>query len=95
MLTDNEHLLSLSPVTECTFCDTDWLRERRSQLDHTEAVTFVHPSISNELAEQLGVPSLVNRFVIILVNSDHTRWNAHPLNVVPVISCMRFSPFFL
>ena len=70
VLTDNEHLLSLSPVTECTFCDTDWLRERRSQLDHTEAVTFVHPSISNELAEQLGVPSLVNRFVIRIVKVE-------------------------
>lgn len=62
MLTENEHLLSLSPVSECTFCDTDWLKERRSQLDQTEAVTFIHPAISNTLAEQLGVPSLVNRY---------------------------------
>ena len=61
VLTGNERLLTLSPVTECTYCDTDWLRERRSQMDHTEAVTFIHPAISNEVAEQLGVLSLVNR----------------------------------
>lgn len=30
-------------------------------MDNTETITFVHPAISNELAEQLGVLSLVNR----------------------------------
>lgn len=61
VLTDSEHRLALSPVSECTFCDTDWLKERRSQVDHTETIRFIHPAISIELAEQLGVPSLVNR----------------------------------
>jgi len=55
--------VNLVPVDECTYCESEWLNQRRLQIsaDEQERITFVHPSVSNDLAERLGVPSLVNR----------------------------------
>ena len=54
----NHHSLVLKPCTDCTFCDHDWLRQGRSELDIPEDVFLIDESISTKKARLLGVKPL-------------------------------------
>ncbi|XP_019618628.1 PREDICTED: sacsin-like [Branchiostoma belcheri] len=53
----------LVPPQDCMYCDSDWLRERG--LDHRLGGSFrmLHQSISPNMANLLGIPSLTHRIV--------------------------------
>ena len=54
----NHHSLVLKPCTDCIFCDHDWLRQGRSELDIPEDVFLIDESISTKKARLLGVKPL-------------------------------------
>ena len=54
----NDQSLVLKPCTDCTFCDHDWLRQGRSELDIPEDVFLIDESISTKKARLLGVKPL-------------------------------------
>ena len=54
----NDESLVLKPCIDCTFCDHDWLRQGRSELDIPEDVFLIDESISTKKARLLGVKPL-------------------------------------
>ena len=54
----SDESLMLKPCTDCTFCDHDWLRQGRSELDIPEDVFLISESISAKKARLLGVKPL-------------------------------------
>ena len=54
----NDQSLVLKPCTDCTFCDHDWLRQGRSELDIPEDVFLIDESLSTKKARLLGVKPL-------------------------------------
>ena len=54
----DEVSLVLKPCKECTFCDQEWLRQGRSDLDTPEGVYLIDESISAKKARLLGVKPL-------------------------------------
>lgn len=58
-----DNSISLMPVSECTYCETQWLLESTPQStdEAQEKIFFVHSRISTAVAKQFGVPSLMNR----------------------------------
>ena len=62
---DNQTRLTLAPMHECTYCDTEWLRQGHDVADfeNEEAIKFVHPNIPNATSESLGVPTLMSRML--------------------------------
>ena len=61
--TDSDKSLKFFHVTECTYCDKDWLKMGldTDDIDESNELHFVHPNIPTATAEALGVPPLVSR----------------------------------
>lgn len=55
---DPTKMLVLKECKECAYCDQDWLRDGRNELDIPEDVQLIHDCISPKIAQLLGVPSL-------------------------------------
>lgn len=62
---ENESELTLLPVEECTYCDTEWLQQGIQSLvfEKTEGIIFVHPDVPLSTAEALNVPTLMSRML--------------------------------
>ena len=54
----SEKSLILKPCKDCTFCDHDWMRQGRSELDIPEEFFLIDESISAKTARSLGVKPL-------------------------------------
>ena len=52
------NVLVLQPCKKCTYCDREWLRRGRSELDIPEDYMLIHDSIPPNVASLLGVPAL-------------------------------------
>ena len=53
-----ENKLVLKECDKCTYCDQDWLKHGKSDLDIPDDFHLIHESIPPKLAPLLGVPSL-------------------------------------
>ena len=53
-----ENKLVLKECDKCTYCDQDWLKHGKSDLDIPDDFHLIHESIPSKLAPLLGVPSL-------------------------------------
>ena len=53
-----ENKLVLKECDKCTYCDQDWLKHGKSDLDIPDDFHLIHESIPPNLAPLLGVPSL-------------------------------------
>ena len=53
-----ENKLVLKECDKCTYCDQDWLKHGKSDLDIPHDFHLIHESIPSKLAPLLGVPSL-------------------------------------
>ena len=54
----SEKSLIMKPCKDCTFCDHDWMRQGRSELDIPEEFFLIDESISAKTARSLGVKPL-------------------------------------
>ena len=53
-----ENKLVLKECDKCTYCDQDWLKHGKSDLDIPDDFHLIHESIPPKIAPLLGVPSL-------------------------------------
>ena len=64
---EDDTTLRLAPIDECTYCDTDWLKQGHDVSDVEEdddiLLQYVHRNISRNTAESLGVPTLMSRIL--------------------------------
>ena len=63
--TEDATTLQLFPVAECTYCDTEWIRQGFDLMvfDEQDGVRFVHQNVPTRTAEALGVPTLMSRML--------------------------------
>ncbi|XP_013395216.1 sacsin-like, partial [Lingula anatina] len=64
---DDKSTLILKPVSQCTYCDMDWLQQGYDVTDisdeETESIFFVHEHVSMQTSEKLRVPTLMSRIL--------------------------------
>ena len=62
---DEENTVSLVPVENATYCDTEWLRQGFDlmEFDEQDGITFIHPLLPVATAEALRVPTLMSRML--------------------------------
>ncbi|XP_013411447.1 sacsin [Lingula anatina] len=64
---DDKSTLILKLVSQCTYCDMDWLQQGHDVTDisdeETESIFFVHEHVSMQTSEKLGVPTLMSRIL--------------------------------
>ncbi|XP_023931332.1 sacsin-like [Lingula anatina] len=64
---DDKSTLILKSVSQCTYCDMDWLQQGYDVTDfsdeETESIFFVHEHVPMQTSEKLGVPTLMSRIL--------------------------------
>ncbi len=62
---DSTSCLQLLPICDCTYCDSDWLKQGFNLMafDEQDGINFIHPNLSVATAESLGVPTLMSRML--------------------------------
>ena len=64
---ENDFTLRLARIEDCTYCDTEWLKQGHDVYDAEDEdyvkLQYVHRNIPLSTAECLGVPSLMTRFL--------------------------------
>ncbi|XP_071116152.1 sacsin-like [Haliotis cracherodii] len=77
----SDELLCLLPAGQCTYCNADWLKDQTSDEteDDDDEIFFVHPNISENTAQQLGVCSLTERVMDDTDDFDMEYHQSEPL----------------
>ncbi|ESN95266.1 hypothetical protein HELRODRAFT_193608 [Helobdella robusta] len=67
---EGSKVLKMALLSDCTFCDEEWLRQGYSSADfemdndsETNEVSLVHPNVPSSTSEALGVPTLMSRML--------------------------------
>ena len=55
-------------MQDCTYCDTEWLRQKDNHFDHDnncDEVHFIHQNLSMNVAKKIGVRTLLDRIAVV------------------------------
>ncbi|XP_046575220.1 sacsin-like isoform X2 [Haliotis rubra] len=78
----SEDYLLLLPADQCTYCNADWLQDQMSdgsEVDEEEEIFYVHSSISERIAQLMGVYSLTERVMDDTEDFDVEYHQSEPL----------------
>ena len=85
---EGDTTLRLAQIKDCTYCDTEWLKQGHDLTDvddDEEELLFVHQNIPNRTSERLGVPTLMSRMLDaeeLDISFGQTDSLTHRLNVL-------------